>query len=371
MSIYFYSHDAALAKKTGITKVGFQIFKSLNFNKVNFSLISHATKNSIQNEYHGVIGLNIKFILLKYRTYTVKNKLKKVIMTMINLFRYSLKSSNFYEDDIIIFNHMEYNSEFHSFLKLCKSKKIAWIHGTPRAYLNTPAVAEKFDFFVNLYNSVDLVVHLNRTSLKNWKTYGLKTKGLVINNTIEVINPTKHVDNIDVLIIGSINERKGFDFLFENLDNLENINFNINIIGNSKGDFALKFINKINKYKNINYLGLVADPENYVSSAKLIWCLSKGEGQSLAMLEALQKGKPIISTSYEAAEDLVINNKNGYLIKDNLISSFINLTNDLIQDEIKYEIFSNHSRELFESKFSNKVFNNNIKKLIEDVTTNS
>ncbi len=371
MSIYFYSHDAALAKKTGVTKVGFQIFKSLNFNKVNFSFISHATKKSILKEYDGIINSNINFFLLKYRTYTVKNKLKKLIMLVLNLFRYKLKSSNFSKNDIIIFNHLEYNYEFDSFLNLCKSKKVAWIHGTPNAYLNTPSIGKKINFFVDLYNSIDLVVHLNKTSLENWKTYGLNSEGIVINNTIEIKEPTKYINGIDILIIGTINERKGFGYLLEHLDNLENINFNINIIGKSQGDFALNFINQIEKHKKINYLGLVSDPENYISSAKLIWCLSKGEGQSLALIEALQKGKPIISTNYEAAEDLVINNKNGYLIKNKRISSFINSTNDLLEDKSKYESFSNYSKKLFKKNFSNEVFNNNIKKLIEDVTTNS
>ena len=93
------------------------------------------------------------------------------------------------------------------------------------------------------------------------------------------------------------------------------------------------FTQKIKEHQNVNYLGLVSDTENYISSAKLVWCLSKGEGQSLAMLESLEKGKPIISTNNQAAEDLVINNQNGYLIKDELITSFIKHTEDLLSNE--------------------------------------
>jgi glycosyltransferase involved in cell wall biosynthesis len=371
MSLYLYSHDAALAKKTGITKVGFQIFKSLNLNKIKFTFLSHATRNSILLEFDGVINSNIKFILLNYRTYVVKNKLKKAVMLFVNLFRYSLKSSNFNNNDIILFNHFEYIPEFSSFLKTCKSKKVAWIHGTPNGILSEPKVAKKINFIVDLYNSVDIVVHLNKTSLDSWKSYGMKTRGVIINNTIEVKEPTIQIENIDVLLIGTINERKGFGYLLEQLDLLENINFNINIIGKSQGNFADMFTQKIEEHQNINYLGLVSDPENYISSAKLVWCLSKGEGQSLAMLESLEKGKPIISTNYQAAEDLVINNKNGYLIEDELITSFIKHTEELLSDEKKYVSFSNFSKELFKSKLSNEIFNKNINKLIKDVTTNS
>lgn len=371
MAFYFYSHDIGLAKKTGITKVGFQLFKSINLQKRRFTIISHATKKSIKKEYNEIIHHKIKFQLLKYRTYLVKNNFKKAIMVFLNLFRYSLNSSKFYKNDIIIFNHIEYTSEFLNFLKNSVSKKVIWLHGTPEAYLNEKKTSHLIDFIVDAYNCADIVVHLNKTSLESWKLYGMKTRGIIINNTIEVKEPTKKIKNIDVLIIGSINERKGFNYLCENLELLNDIKFNINIIGKSKGDFADVFLQKINKLQNINYLGLVPDPENYISSAKLVWCLSKGEGQSLAMLESLEKGKPIISSNYPSAEDLIINNKNGYLVNNHSISDFIKFTDQLLFNKNMYNNFSNYSKKMFKTKFSNKIFNDNIKKLIKDATTNS
>ena len=371
MAFYFYSHDIGLAKKTGITKVGFQIFKSINLQKRRFTILSHASKKSIKTEYNEFIQPEIKFQLLKYRTYLVKNNLKKAIMVFLNLLRYSFDPSKFYENDVIIFNHIEYTSEFLTFLKNSVSKKVIWLHGTPEAYLNEKKTSHQIDFIVDAYNCADIVVHLNKTSLESWKVYGMKTRGIIINNTIEVKEPTKNNNSIDVLIIGTINERKGFNYLLEEIQLLKDIKFNINIIGKSQGDFADTFLQKISKLQNINYLGLVPDPENYISSAKLVWCLSKGEGQSLAMLESLEKGKPIISTNYPAAEDLVINNKNGYLIEDHSVSDFIKYTEELLSDNKKYKMFSNHSKNLFESRFSNKIFNNNFNNLIKDVTTNS
>jgi len=218
---------------------------------------------------------------------------------------------------------------------------------------------------------VDLVIHLNETSMDAWKLYGMKTRGFVINNTIEVKNPTKKINNIDVLIIGTINERKGFDYLLEEIELLKDISFNINIIGKSSGDFANIFLQKINKFENISYLGLVADPENYISSAKMVWCLSKGEGQSLAMLESLEKGKPILSMNYESADDIVINNENGFLLDKPLISDFIKRTELLLSDENLYDSFAANSKKLFELKFSNRIFYRNIKNLINNVTTDS
>ena len=371
MSIYLYSHDIALAKKTGITKVGFQIFKALNYNNVKFNVISHATKKSIQLEYTDKINPKIRFNLLRYRTYLVKNIFKKVIMTLLNVFRFSLNSSKFSKNDIIIFNHLEYTPDFYIFLKNCNSTKIAWIHGTPDAYLNDSKIAQKFNFFLELYNSLDLVIHLNQTSLDSWESYGMKTKGTIINNTIEEKKETRLINDIDVLIIGTINERKGFGYILDEIKLLDNIKFNINIIGKSQGNFAENFLKKIDKIKSINYLGLVPDPENYISSAKVVWCLSKGEGQSLAMLESLEKGKPIISTNYQSAEDLVINGENGFLVNDNKIKTFVGLTDELLYNKNMYNNFSNYSKKMFKTKFSNKIFNDNIKKLIKDATTNS
>jgi len=371
MALFLYAHNIALAKMTGITKVGFQLFKSINLQKKKITILSHASKKSLQSEYNGIIYPGIKFQLLKYRTYLVKNSLKKAIMLFLNLFRYSFNPSKFSDNDVIIFNHIELNSQFIFFLKNCKAKKIIWLHATPNSYMAEADYLKRIKFIVEAYNYADLVVHLSNKSIESWKKYGLLSNSIVISNTIEPKLQTNEIKNIDVLIIGSITEQKGYGDILNNLELFVNIQFNINIIGGKGGKFASEFLSAIVDFDNIKYLGLVSDPENYIASAKIIWCLSQGEGQSLAMIESLEKGKPIISTDYFGADEIVNHGKNGYLFPNGSINSFINSTEDLLIDDNKYQKFSNYSSKLYNSKFSNKIFHNKFNNLINDVTTNS
>jgi glycosyltransferase involved in cell wall biosynthesis len=218
---------------------------------------------------------------------------------------------------------------------------------------------------------MDEVIHLNSYSLKEWEKYGLINKGRIIFNTTlsKAGSPTNN--NFSVLIIGSITEVKGYDLIMNQIEKLENANFRIGIIGKADGLFAKSFLDKISSNDFIEYIGLVDNPEDFIASARVIWCLSKGEGQSLAMLEALEQGKVILSTNYPSVEDLIIDGENGFIIESNDIEEFVEKTNGLLSDNDMYVQMSVNSINIFNKKFSYKVFLDNIKKLINDVTTNS
>ena len=100
---------------------------------------------------------------------------------------------------------------------------------------------------------------------------------------------------------------------------------------------------------NVHLLGYQDNPFPIVNQADLICLLSRAEGFSMVLLEALALGKPIITTKTGAAETLINNTKCGRIINTDedaveAIQYFLNAD----RDEIKKQC--NQSVQRFELK---------------------
>lgn len=368
--IYLYSHDVGSKNRTGITKVGFLLFSALINNNSGFTLISAASEVRIFKELDSVKPSNLKSIKSILRVNYIKHPLKKLLAKILNISRFNIRKVYFEKNDTLILNHIEYDKEFLEFLKNCKAYKICWMHGTPEAYLNIEYTQDKIDFIVDCFQEMDLVIHLNEYSVNSWRKYGLNTPHRIIHNSVWPGNsPTvkESVESMDALIIGSITKRKGFDKLLEIADNEYLQDIRIGIIGkNPETQFSDQVLNHIKKLKNVNYYGSVENPQDFINSSKLIWCLSKGEGQSLALLESMAAGKIILSTEYPGIEDLIVEDSTGYIIKTGEITDFIKTTKEILGASKKLEYLEMNSKSHFQNKFSFEKFQKEINSLISE-----
>lgn len=97
-----------------------------------------------------------------------------------------------------------------------------------------------------------------------------------------------------------------------------------------------KYINKIIKDKKIQNITLIdncKDIEKYYQKSKILCMTSVYEGLPMVLLEAMSFGCiPILYNSFEAAEDVVINNHNGKIVTPFETQEMIKAINTLIKD---------------------------------------
>ncbi|CAL2105740.1 Glycosyltransferase Family 4 [Tenacibaculum sp. 190524A02b] len=93
------------------------------------------------------------------------------------------------------------------------------------------------------------------------------------------------------------------------------------------------------------------DALDILKKSNLYISTSRYEGLPYAVIEALALGKPCIVTDVDGNKDLVENEFNGFIVKEN-VQEIAKQTMILIEDENKMKIMGNNSYLLFQEKFS-------------------
>lgn len=80
----------------------------------------------------------------------------------------------------------------------------------------------------------------------------------------------------------------------------------------------------------------------YYSSADIFIYSSLSETQGLTMVEAMACGLPVVAIKANGAQDIVVNNKNGFLCSSN-IDEFVKKTSYLIDNKVKRKYFAKNA----------------------------
>lgn len=129
-----------------------------------------------------------------------------------------------------------------------------------------------------------------------------------------------------ILYLGRLIKAKGADYLIRAFSQLERVQQNVKLIIAGKGDFkkSLEQLVKDLCVKNVEFVEVINDDERwrYYSMCNLfvlpsIWQPEYCEAWGLAINEAMQFGKAIITTdAVGAAPDLVSNGVNGFIVRN-------------------------------------------------------
>ena len=84
----------------------------------------------------------------------------------------------------------------------------------------------------------------------------------------------------------------------------------------------------------------------------IVVLLSDGEGMPLTLIESLYYGKPIIATDVGSISEMVINDKNGYLVNKNDYDVITRHIVSLMTDNRKYQQFSENSMNMYDLKYN-------------------
>ncbi len=211
------------------------------------------------------------------------------------------------------------------------------------------------------YRFSDHIVLQTRKIKKNYK-FVKKNKIKIIPNTIsEKIKLKKNYKinkKLKIISVGRLEQQKGYDVLLKSLKLLKdnNCDFICNIFG--KGAERKKInqsIIKLGLRNQVFLKGVDKKILNYYKNYNLYILSSKYEGYPNSLLEALASGLTSISSDCDYGPSEIINNNvNGLLFKNENHLDLYKKINYLLQNKSKFNKFGTVSKK----KFQTTLFNN-------------
>lgn len=219
-------------------------------------------------------------------------------------------------------------------------KKIAWVHNITEPYKGIKKVGIKFKIANFIYSLVDKrylatfsrfnhVVFVSEHARQALKQQCLRDfHGTVIYNYVdyEKINKLAQEKITDyqfteftLCYVGRLSEEKGVREIVTAFCNLYNTNKKIKLLiigeGYQKKEI-LDIIMRRNCQGGVVFLGTKENPYPYIKKSDIVLCASHKESFGLVVLEALLLGSCVVSTKCGGPEELIVHERNGYLVED-------------------------------------------------------
>ena len=142
------------------------------------------------------------------------------------------------------------------------------------------------------------------------------------------LDPNKKI----ILSVGEMSVRKNHKYAIEALNRLKREEFTYLIVGQGPLKFELE--NIADKYDlDVRFLGFRNDISEIMKISDLFVFPSLQEGLPVALMEAMASGLPVVCSNIRGNNDLIVNNKGGYLIELDNIKGFSNKINKILNDK--------------------------------------
>lgn len=280
-----------------------------------------------------------------YKIFAYLNKFKaNVVHSQNSLFISNLVQTwaNFNNVPFVVtFHHIPTEAINHLFPKLSKS-------------IVTNMVQDLYtDFSLSSFlKNSDCVIALNKIVANSIRTVNKEIKVEIINNGLnlkELLMIKQKKINLNKLIftfIGSYNERKNQEFLIESFKYLPST-YKLELYGNKKSGFIYveKIKSLIQKYKlkNIHLNNYSKDLVTIYKKTDYFISASIKEAQSLAVIQSLASGKPVIGLENETINEL-IDSKNGLVFSQEVTPRTFAKGIEKFINEIDYKKISQKTR---------------------------
>ena len=154
-----------------------------------------------------------------------------------------------------------------------------------------------------------------------------------------------HNNVINFLFVGQVGYRKGAHYLLEAFSKLQKEKVHLNLIG--MYDKSGKIYNKYKNCSNISFAGFVehAHIMDYYKQADVMIIPTLSEGMTLAGIEGLSFGLPLICTENSGVNDFIVNEENGIVIPSQSENAIINAVQWFINNTDKINCMSNNACE--------------------------
>lgn len=256
------------------------------------------------------------------------------------------------------------------------SKKIGELHVNRANYRNFEA--NETNFVKNLFSKFwmrDLIKHLKRLDKFIVLTEEDKATWLELNNVVAIPNPISFkVDSVSslsrkrVIAVGRYAYQKGFDMLLKawSIVEKQNPEWVLAIYGAGERESYQRQINELKIDKDRCHLyGNTKEIQSEYQDSSIYVVSSRFEGLSMAMLEAIACGLPVVSFACPCGPRDVVTDGVGILVPKEDVKGLANALLDLMNspeqikimgenarkrsEDFKIDVLANKWKELFES----------------------
>ncbi len=170
------------------------------------------------------------------------------------------------------------------------------------------------------------------------------------------------------IYVGRLDDKqKNISFMLKGFSMLRDREWELKIIGSGPDEKKLKDLAKKLKISDkVSFEGFKKEPFKEVKEATALILTSRWEGFPLVLVEAIQRGIPVISSDCKSGpRDIVINGKNGYLYKEGNLEEFVSIVESVIEGRLVFDSPENIAKTA--NKFSEEVVLENIDKALKEV----
>ena len=162
-----------------------------------------------------------------------------------------------------------------------------------------------------------------------------------------------------LFLASRLTEEKNVKFLFESIIKVLKINNNAKFLVAGEGytePELKKMVAENNIEDKVIFAGLVGKKEikNYYAAGDIFVYASLSETQGMIISEAMYSGLPIVAVRATGAQDLVEEDINGFLVKNNK-NEFAEAVNRLIANKNLREKFAENSKKIAKEKYTSQV----------------
>jgi len=248
--------------------------------------------------------------------------------------------------------------------RLFSKKIILHIHGGGFMSFYDRAHASFKRKLLKTFRRADVVISLSAEWKESLTELVDPSKILVFHNTVEIPPEIERRPKkiVDILFLGSLNEKKGIFDLIEAAARIERRNFQILLGGEGANNKVREFVNRRGLSENVRLLG-------WISGGEKIECLRRSdffvlpsyqEGLPMSVLEAMAYSLPVIATPVGGIPTLVKDGTNGYLIEPGGVQDLSSKIEELSGDYEKRLRFGKAGYEIVKKNF-------NIEKTVHDL----
>jgi glycosyltransferase involved in cell wall biosynthesis len=231
-------------------------------------------------------------------------------------------------------------------------------------------------FFYKFYNSYDKIIAQSNDMQNDLiKNFGIKKKKLVkINNPVDVnfieekLNESERPAEFshqhkNVVAIGNLSARKGFDNLLKVFSRLKNQNILLHILGDGRDKEMLIQMKEMLGLDHVIFHGKKSNPYQYLKFADLFILSSRYEGFPNVLLEAGVCGIYSLTNNCPGGiDEIIIDQINGEIAD---IEDYDNFA-----DRIKHAVYKNNNRENIKESIKSRFSKEIILKKYEDLLGN-
>ncbi|WP_338777106.1 glycosyltransferase family 4 protein [Metabacillus sp. FJAT-52054] len=156
-----------------------------------------------------------------------------------------------------------------------------------------------------------------------------------------------------IVMVARFAEPKDHLSLVKALNELRTISWELQLIGDGPMKASIEhYVDSLQLGDKIKFLGSRNDVESLLSQADIFVLLSKYEGLPLSLIEALRAGLPVIASNVGGVKEIILNNKNGYLVNPEDKSDLILKLMQLILSSETRSRMGKLGRRIYEESFT-------------------